>query len=138
VLLFSLIARFLTRMLLALLFLFAGSVHLTAPALLLPLMPPCIPFPFFCIIASGVFELLGGIGLLMSDRRILTLTGWSLTLLLLAVFPANIYMATNHIQIHGIPSEPWMAWARLPLQAFLILGVLWVTGIWPKAAQPRS
>ena len=94
-------------------------------------MPPWIPFPFFCIIASGVIELLGGIGLLIPNRAILILTGWMLTLLLLAIFPANLHMAMAHVQIHGIPSQPWMAWARLPLQALLILAVLWSTQAWP-------
>ncbi len=94
-------------------------------------MPPWIPFPFFCIIASGGVELLGGIGLLIPNRAILILTGWMLTLLLLAIFPANLHMAMAHVQIHGIPSQPWMAWARLPLQALLILAVLWSTQAWP-------
>ena len=125
------IGRLLTRILLASLFLFAGTVHLIDPALFLPLMPPWIPFPFFCIIASGVIELLGGIGLLIPNRAILILTGWMLTLLLLAIFPANLHMAMAHVQIHGIPSQPWMAWARLPLQALLILAVLWSTQAWP-------
>ena len=122
--------RLITRILLASLFLFAGTVHLLDPALFLPIMPPWIPFPIFPIIASGVFELLGGIGLLIPEPRILVLTGWFLTLLLVAVFPANIYMAVENIQIHGIPSQPWMAWARLPLQAILIMAVLWSTGAW--------
>jgi uncharacterized membrane protein len=132
---YGLLARFTVRMLLSLLFLFAGVVHLTRPALFLPVMPPWIPFHFFSIIASGVCELLGGLGLLIPERRILTWTGWALVALLIAVFPANIYMATNHIQVHGIPSQPWMAWARLPLQALLIFAVLWTTRIWPKSTQ---
>ena len=132
------IARLTTRILLASLFLLAGSAHLADPALFLPIMPPWIPFHFYSIVASGVFELLGGIGLLVPDQRILALTGWGLVLLLIAVFPANIYMATNHIQVHGIPSQPWMAWARLPLQPILIFAVLWATGLWPKPSAHKS
>ena len=128
------IARLITRILLASLFLFAGSVHLADPALFLPIMPPWIPFHYYSVVVSGVFELLGGIGLLVPDQRILTLAGWGVVLLMLAVFPANIYMAVYDIQIHGIPSQPWMAWARLPLQPILIFAALWATGIWPKAA----
>jgi uncharacterized membrane protein len=123
--------RFLVRILLAALFLFAGTVHLRDPALFMPVMPPVIPFPMACIIISGVFELLGGLGLLVPIRSIQFLTGWGLTLLLLAVFPANIYMAVAHIKVHGFPAHAWMAWARLPLQAVFMAGVLWVTGIWP-------
>jgi len=134
-LLFLLIARLVTRMLLALLFLFAGTVHLTSPALFLPVMPPFIPFHFLCIIASGVCELLGGIGLLLPKVVSPTFTGWGLVLLLLAIFPANIYMAISHVQLpgHSIPS--WLEWARLPFQPLLIFAVVWVTNIWPKTAK---
>jgi uncharacterized membrane protein len=95
-------------------------------------MPPSIPFPLPCIEISGVFELLGGLGLLIPLRPIQFLAGWGLALLLLAIFPANIYMALAHVKIHGFPSEPWMGWARLPLQPLLIVAVLWVTRVWPE------
>lgn len=93
-------------------------------------MPPWIPFHRACILVSGVCELLGGLGLLIPVRWVQFLTGWGLTLMLIAVFPANIYMAVDHIQVHGIPSQPWMAWARLPFQPLFIVGVLWVTRAW--------
>jgi uncharacterized membrane protein len=125
------IFRLILRVLLAALFLFAGTLHLVDPGLFLPIMPPWIPYPMFCIELSGVFELLGGVGLLVPQRQVQHLTGIGLVLLLLAVFPANIYMAYAHIQIHGVPSQPWMAWARIPLQPLLIVAVLWVTGVWP-------
>jgi uncharacterized membrane protein len=121
--------RFLLRLLLAAVFLFAGTVHLIDPRLFLPIMPPGIPWPMGCIIVSGVFELLGGLGLLMPNARIQKLAGAGLLLLLLAVFPANIYMAAAHIQVHGIPSQPWMAWARLPLQPLLMWAVFWAAGV---------
>jgi len=94
-------------------------------------MPPWIPLHHACILISGVLELLGGLGLLVPLRPIQLLAGWGLTLLLIAVFPANIYMAIAQVQVHGIPSQPWMAWARLPLQPLLIVAVLWVTRVWP-------
>ena len=126
------IARLIVRLLLVALFLFAGTVHLFDPDLFLPIMPPWIPFPLLGVVVSGVCELAGGVGLLIPKARVQGLAGWGLVLLLVAVFPANVYMAMNHIQVHGIPSQPWMGWARLPLQPLLILGVLWVTGIWPQ------
>ena len=124
------IPRLIVRLLLAALFLFAGMVHLRDPQLFMPVMPPWIPFHRACILISGVFELLGGLGLLIPERRIQFATGWGLTLLLLAVFPANIYMAVDQIQVNGFPPEPWMAWARLPLQPLFIASVLWVTRAW--------
>ena len=120
------------RLLLAALFLFAGFVHLRSPSLFLPIMPPFIPYPMPCILVSGICELAGGLGLLIMEPHVQQVTGWGLVLLLLAVFPANIYMAVANIKIPGFAVEPWMAWARLPLQPLLIAAVLWVTGIWPS------
>jgi uncharacterized membrane protein len=119
------------RLLLTALFLLAGTVHLRAPELFMPVMPPWIPFHRACILISGVCEILGGVGLLVPFRSVQLVSGWGLTLLLVAVFPANIYMAAAHIKVHGFPSRAWMGWARLPLQPLLILAVLWVTSIWP-------
>jgi uncharacterized membrane protein len=124
------ILRILVRLLLAALFIFAGTFHLHNPDLFLPVMPPWIPFPLQCILISGVFELLGGVGLLIPMGRIQFLTGWGLTLLLIAIFPANIYMMVAHVKIHGFPAHSWMAWARLPFQLVLIAAVLWITRIW--------
>jgi uncharacterized membrane protein len=126
----ALILRLIVRLLLAALFLFAGTVHLRHPELFLPVMPPWIPFHLPCIEISGVFELLGGVGLLIPARPIQFLAGWGLVLLLVAVFPANIYMAMANVKVHGFPSHPWMGWARLPLQPLLIVAVLWVTRTW--------
>ena len=123
--------RRITRYLLAALFLFAGTAHLLHPGLFLPVMPPGIPFPLACILISGVFELLGGAGLLIPRRAVQVAVGWGLTLLLIAVFPANIYMAVAHVKVHGFPAHEWMAWARLALQPLFIAGVLWVTRSWP-------
>ncbi len=130
--------RTLVRFLLAALFLTAGVIHLRDPELFLPIMPPWIPFHLACVRISGVFELLGGIGLLVPLRPIQFVTGWGLVLLLVAVFPANIYMAAAHIQVHGIPSQPWMGWARLPLQPLLIVAVLWVTRTWPEKCRKEG
>ena len=127
----ALILRTLVRLLLAALFLFAGTIHLRHPELFLPVMPPWIPFHLPCIEIIGVFELLGGGGLLIPARPIQFLAGWGLALLLVAVFPANINMAMAHVKVHGFPPQPWMGWARLPLQPLLIVAVLWVTRAWP-------
>ena len=93
------------------------------------IVPPFIPFPRTCVIISGIFEILGGIGLLLPRCSAQKIAGWGLALLLVAVFPANIYMAAAHIQIHGFRIHPWMSWTRLALQPLLIAAVLWVTRI---------
>jgi uncharacterized membrane protein len=128
------VARLFTRIFLAALFLLAGTVHLLKPNLFKPIMPPWIPAPMACIIISGIAELLGGIGLLVPQTALQQAAGWSLLALLVAVFPANIYMAAAHIRVNGFPAHIWMSWARLPLQPILMLMVSWSTDIWPRAA----
>ena len=107
--------RLLSRYVLALLFGGAGLLHFLRPATYLAIMPPQLPQPLLLVYLSGAFELLGGLGLLWSRSR--RLAGWGLLALLLAVFPANVYMALIHEQLH-IPG--WLAWARLPLQPLLL------------------
>jgi uncharacterized membrane protein len=108
--------RFLSRYALALLFGLAGIWHFVHPATYLAIMPPQLPQPRALVYASGVFEMLGGFGLLPKPTR--KLAGWGLLALLVAVFPANVCMALIHEKL-GIPG--WVAWGRLPLQ----LPLLW-------------
>jgi uncharacterized membrane protein len=127
-------AMLITRIFLAALFLFTGTAHLIHPRLFLPVMPPWIPLHLPCILISGIFELAGAVGLLVPNAQVQWATGWMLLLLLVAIFPANIYMAHAQVKIHGFPSQPWMGWARLPLQPLLMLGVGRATQIWPKTS----
>ena len=108
--------RLLSRYALALLFTLAGIWHFVHPATYLAIMPPQLPAPLALVYVSGVFEVLGGLGLLPAYTR--RRAGWVLLALLVAVFPANLYMALIHEQLH-IPG--WVAWGRLPLQ----LPLLW-------------
>ena len=107
--------RLLNRYVLALVFVGAGLLHFLHPATYLAIMPPQLPQPLLLVYISGVFELLGGLGLLPARPR--RLAGWGLLALLAAVFPANVYMALIHEQLH-IPG--WLAWGRLPLQPLLM------------------
>jgi len=108
----------LSRYALALVFGLAGSWHFAHPATYLAIMPPALPQPLALVYVSGFFEILGGLGLL--PRRTRPLAGWGLLALLLAVFPANIYLALVHARL-GIPG--WLAWGRLPLQLPLMAWV---------------
>ena len=101
----------LSRYALVLIFVLAGIWHFVHPATYLAIMPPWLPQPLALVYVSGVFEILGGLGLLPARTR--RLAGWGLLALLVAVFPANLHMALIHEQL-SIPS--WIAWGRLPLQ----------------------
>lgn len=106
------------RIILAILFILAGGLHFRIPLLYLKIMPPYLPAPLLLIYISGAAEILGGIGLLIPVTR--HAAAWGLVALLIAVMPANIYMATSHIPFPGVMGQSWAQWARLPLQLPLI------------------
>lgn len=113
---------FWSQYLLAALFVGAGLLHFVHPATYLRIMPPALPAPRLLVLLSGAAEVAGGLGLLLpATRRWAT---WGLLALLLAVFPANVYMLQIHEQLH-LPA--WVAWGRLPLQPLLMWWV-WRAG----------
>ena len=107
--------------LIALVFATSGVMHLVKPAPFVSIMPRWLPAPELLVTVSGLFEILGAVGVLVPATR--AAAGWSLIALLLAVFPANIQMLINARAAHA--STLWTAGliARLPLQAALIYWV---------------
>jgi uncharacterized membrane protein len=84
--------------LLAALFVGAGLLHFLHPETYLRIMPPALPAPRLLVLLSGVAEMAGGLGLLLPATRRWAASG--LLALLLAVFPANIYMLQIHEQLY--------------------------------------
>lgn len=91
----------------------AGVMHFVAPDIYLRIMPDYLPWHLELVYISGVFEVLGGVGLFVPKVR--SLAGWGIIALLFAVWPANIYMATE-----GIEFSPAVAWVRVVLQPALM------------------
>jgi uncharacterized membrane protein len=112
------VKKMIGRVLLAVLFLFAGSIHFLFPQIYLRIVPPSLPAPLAIVYISGIAEILGGIGLLLPATR--QAAAWGLVALLIAVLPANIYMATAHLAAPGIMGQSWAQWLRIPLQLPLI------------------
>ncbi len=112
------------RGLLALLMVTAGVFHFLRPSVFASIVPKYLPWPLALVYISGVFEILGGIGLMipLTSRW----AAWGLIALFVAVFPANINMAVNTIAIQG-ETYPVASWVRLPLQAVLIVWAWWYT-----------
>jgi len=52
---------------------------------------------------------------------------WGLVALLIAVFPANLYMAMHPTEAGAASIAPILRWGRLPFQALLIWWLLWCT-----------
>jgi uncharacterized membrane protein len=95
-----------------------GVSHFTSPEPFMRIVPPPLP-ALEMVLLSGVFEILGGVGLLIPRLR--RAAAWGLIALFIAVFPANIYMALEGIQLDpNNPLPTWGAWVRLPFQALFI------------------
>jgi uncharacterized membrane protein len=109
----------------AMLYIVAGALHFIKPAPYLRIMPPYIPWPAGIVRVSGAFEVLGGLGLFIPATR--RAAAWGLVALLLAVFPANLYMAMHPVEAGAVGIAPVLRWGRLPLQALLIWWLLWCT-----------
>jgi uncharacterized membrane protein len=109
----------------AVFYIVAGSLHFIKPAPYLRIMPPYIPWHAAMVRISGGFEILGGLGLLVPSIR--RAAAWGLVALLIAVFPANLYMAMHPIEADASGIAPLLIWARLPLQPVFIWWLLWCT-----------
>ncbi len=108
------------RLLAAAFFIAAGVAHFLKPAIYRKIVPPGFPNPRLLVEISGACEIAGGIGLLIRPLR--PAAGWGLIALLIAVFPANIYMVVRPEKVPlAIPN--WLLWARLPLQAVMVAWV---------------
>ena len=103
----------------------AGANHFIDADAYVAVMPSALPAHLLLVYLSGVAEIAGGLGLILPATR--RLAAWGLIALLLAVFPANVNMAINHLSLGGREVPAWTLWARLPLQAVLIAWAWWFT-----------
>ncbi|HEB89588.1 MAG TPA: DoxX family membrane protein [Deltaproteobacteria bacterium] len=104
-------------------FLFAGIQHFANPDFFTAIVPPALPDPLMIVYVSGLFEIAGGIGVLIP--RVRSLAGWGLVALLIAVFPANLYMAMNPELFPEL--TPTKLYVRLPFQFLFIAWAWWAT-----------
>lgn len=121
--------RIVLRYVAAFAFIIAGSLHYIAPAQYQKIVPPAFPSPAALVAISGIAEIIGGIGLLIPALRKAAV--WGLIALLIAVFPANLYMAISREKIPNLHIAPWLLWLRLPMQIVLIAWVWYVRPISP-------
>jgi uncharacterized membrane protein len=108
----------------------AGVMHFVAPRVYARVVPPQFPQPIALVYLSGIAEIVFGVGVLLQRTR--RRSAWGIIALLVAVFPANVHMATSDVATDAVPD--WAdsitraaMWARLPLQGVLILWAWWYT-----------
>ena len=118
--------------LLAIFLIAAGVMHLVRPEFYLRIMPDYLPWHLELVYLSGASEIACGVGLLVPRWR--SAAAWGTIALLIAVFPANIYLY-QHQELLPVAS-PMLHLLRLPLQALFILWAWWHTG--KSAATPNE
>jgi uncharacterized membrane protein len=116
--------RPIVRLLTAIAFVTTGIFHFLRADLLVRIVPPIFPNPLLLVRVSGMCEIAGALGLLVPALR--RAAAWGLVALLIAVFPANVYMAVHPHQFADLKLPPWALRARLPLQAVFIALMLWL------------
>jgi uncharacterized membrane protein len=113
------------RIILAICIIVVGIMHFVVSDSFVKIVPDYLPSHLALVYISGFFEILGGIGILVPP--VSQAAAWGLLILFIAVFPANINMAVNAIDLPHIPDSSLLRWGRLPLQAVLIAWAWWYT-----------
>jgi len=101
----------------------AGINHFRNPRLYLKIIPPFFSKPKLLNTIAGLAEIV--LGILLCIPQTTVIAAWGIILLLIAVFPANLYMYQNDKVGLGLPK--WVRFIRLPLQLVLIFWAYYYT-----------
>ena len=104
-------------------FMGGGITHFTNAEFFLNIMPPWLPWHLPLVYISGVFEILGALGLLLVATR--SWAGYGLIALTIAVTPVNVYMWLNP-SLFPEATETMLS-ARLVIQVALLALIWWST-----------
>ena len=115
--------KFFTIIILSLFYVNVGITHFTNPEFFLGIMPPYIPFHDFFVYLSGFFEVLFGLMILFKKTRYYG--GIGLLCLLIAVFPANIYLYQSAEALEILNFNKSGALIRLFFQVPLLILAYW-------------
>ena len=108
---------------LSILYIVVGVKHFTHLDFFLVIVPPYLPYSELLVYASGFLEILFGVLLIPTKTRKYAALG--LILLLIAVFPANIYLFNSEIAQNSYGISRQFALIRLPFQIPLIIIAYW-------------
>ncbi len=113
------------RVVMGALYVGAGVMHFVAMRSYERIMPAYLPAHHELVLVSGAAEIAGGLGVILPYTR--RCAAWGIVCLLIAVMPANVWMA-QHPEL--TPSVPvWLLWLRVPLQLPLIWWALKYTRV---------
>ena len=110
----------------AVFYIFGGFNHLLNPGFYVAIIPPGLPNPEWLNVLSGLAEIVLGVFLLEPRTRVLA--AWGIIALLIAVFPANVWVAMENFGSGGPGSgNAAFNWIRLPFQALFVVWAWWYT-----------
>lgn len=109
----------------------AGVTHLLDPTPFQQHIPGFVPGDLLLVVVTGLVEIALGLALLRRGAHVQRV-GVLAAAYLLAVFPANVYVAVAAVEVEGQPGGAY-AWIRLPLQALFIAWTLWSTAAVPTS-----
>ena len=114
--------KYISILIMSIFYINVGMKHFTDPTWFTHIIPPILSkFDLFLVYLSGYFEIAFGIMLLIPMFRKIAACG--LILLLIAVYPANLYLAFYQKPQELIGISAFAAsWVRLPIQ-FIFLGL---------------
>ncbi len=93
----------------------AGINHFINPRFYIKMIEDFLPYAAALVILSGIAEIICGLGFFIPQTRVWA--AWGTIALLIAIYPANIYM-TMHPEKFHFPL--WGLYLRLPIQLLLI------------------
>ena len=99
-------------------YIIVGIKHFQDPGWFVQIIPPILPYKYALVYISGLFEVRHGVLLMIPKFQSTAAKG--LIILLICVYPANIYLAQTNGAALGI--SPLIAWGRLPFQ-FVFIGL---------------
>ena len=118
------IAKYILIILSSIFYVLVGIKHFIDPNFFLAIVPPYLPYHLELVYISGLFEILFGVMILFPKYRYWGSVG--LIILLIAVFPANIYLFQSVEAQKAIGATQEIATWRLPVQGIFILVAYWI------------
>lgn len=89
---------------------------------LVAMVPPAVPLPSAMVYLTGVLEVMGGVGLVLSRTR--RAAAIALVALFVMLLPANVYAALENVPFAGDAPTPLVQ--RIPEQLLYIAVAAWI------------
>ena len=103
-------------------YIITGIDHFVNPDYYLSIVPPYLNFHYELVLISGFFEILFGFGLLTKYRK---QSAIGLILLLIAIFPANLFLIQSEEAQIALNIDKNTAIIRAPFQLLFLTIAYW-------------